>query len=34
MENGGNFREAGKEDKLADRDYKMDRRSVLLLIEK
>lgn len=34
MENEGNFREVGKEDKLTDRNYKMDRRSVLLLIEK
>jgi isoamylase len=34
MENDGNFREAGKEDKLADRTYGMDHRSVLVLIEK
>ena len=34
MENEGNFRDAGKEDKLNDRVYQMDRRSVLVLIEK
>ncbi len=34
MENDGNFRDAGQEDPLTSRNYKMDRRSILLLIEK
>ena len=34
MENDGNCREAGQEDPLTAAHYKMDRRSVLLLIEK
>ena len=34
MENDGNFRDAGREDRLTDRNYTMDRRSVLVLIEK
>ena len=34
MENQGNFRDEGREDRLTDRSYTMDRRSVLVLIEK
>jgi isoamylase len=34
MEAEGNFREPGQEDRLTDRTYQMDRRSVLVLIEK
>jgi glycogen operon protein len=34
MENEGNFREAGGEDTLTELKYRMDRRSVLVLIER
>ena len=34
MENDGNCREPGQEDPLTASNYKMDRRSLILLIEK